>query len=348
MTRNPSPVESCRRRLLQYFDVRGCDAAVVHPTTCGRSWKLPVRAVVLAPGRPAARSRPGCSRSSSLGMLLPLLAHSLALFVRVACTAAAAGMAAGDRGGGSTTEGACAGRRRRPTLTCWRRRRLHEAESRGACAARRRRGGALRPDARGASSCWPRRPRPTCLSSGSQAAGAAARLRPTASITLRKRAACSRARPLPCWRWLWRRGLSKQMRDAAADDESALRVLPELLSAVSLQAELRRELGAAIDEAGQVRDSCSPPAPVSPYDGSAAAGGAPRPKALPRHHRQEGHGAGRASRRPGRRPYTPFRTLTKHGINGLPFALFCSVSGRRDQTLLHRAARGGAQGSPPP
>ena len=51
-------------------------------------------------------------------------------------------------------------------------------------------------------------------------------------------------------------------------------LLAELLNAVPLQAELRRELGAAIDEAGEVRDSASPtlgelryvlPAPLGHY-----------------------------------------------------------------------------------
>ena len=58
--------------------------------------------------------------------------------------------------------------------------------------------------------------------------------------------------------------LSKQLRDATADsaasndDSAQLGLLADLLNAVPLQAELRRELGAAIDEAGEVRDSASP------------------------------------------------------------------------------------------
>merc|ERR1719149_371199 len=57
--------------------------------------------------------------------------------------------------------------------------------------------------------------------------------------------------------------LSKQLRDVTAETEvdqgaQPLCLLADLLNAVPLQAELRRELGAAIDEAGEVRDSASP------------------------------------------------------------------------------------------
>jgi len=57
--------------------------------------------------------------------------------------------------------------------------------------------------------------------------------------------------------------LSKQLRDVTAETEAdqgaqQLCLLAELLNAVPLQAELRRELGSAIDEAGEVRDSASP------------------------------------------------------------------------------------------
>jgi len=59
--------------------------------------------------------------------------------------------------------------------------------------------------------------------------------------------------------------LSKLMRAAVeasgegdADAPPPLSVLPDMLAGVSLQAELRRELGAAIDDAGDVRDSAAP------------------------------------------------------------------------------------------
>ena len=57
--------------------------------------------------------------------------------------------------------------------------------------------------------------------------------------------------------------LSKQLRDVTAETEAdqgaqPLCLLADLLNAVPLQAELRRELGSAIDEAGEVRDSASP------------------------------------------------------------------------------------------
>ena len=59
--------------------------------------------------------------------------------------------------------------------------------------------------------------------------------------------------------------LSKLMRAAVeaggegdADAPPPLSVLPDMLAGVPLQAELRRELGAAIDDAGEVRDSAAP------------------------------------------------------------------------------------------
>lgn len=52
--------------------------------------------------------------------------------------------------------------------------------------------------------------------------------------------------------------LSKQLKEVSAAAEAELTLLPGMLNAVPLQAELRRDLGAAIDEAGEVRDSASP------------------------------------------------------------------------------------------